>query len=264
MSDAATLRRVQEQILARILATREAEPAPDLFRDPPQGTIEARWHVYASAYLARLVEAIENDYPALSRVLGRRALSSLTERYLARFPPRSHDLGRAGDRLAEFLAGDVLTSDLPFLPDLARLEWAVAEAFVAADGQDLRWEELARLGPKAVADRPLRIRRGAARVRSAWPIHDLWLCRERPDGEVDVPLEGRSCSVLVSRIGHDVICRPLAPLEQRVLDVAVRHGSLADLINCAEDEVPGLVTAFRDLVEDAVFARSVDGSPPAG
>lgn len=264
MSDAATLRAVQDDMLSRILATDEPERTPGLFLDPPQGTIEARWHLYAHGYVARIAEAIENDYPALNRVLGARALRSLTARYVARFPPRSHDLGRVGDRLPGFLEDDALTQELPFLPDLARLEWAVAEAFVAADRQDLRWEDLAREGSEAVAEWPLRIRLGATRVRSAWPIHDLWLCRDRPDGEVDVALEGRPCSVLVSRRGLDVICRPVAPLEERVLDLAAHGGRLADLVDDTDESAADLVAAFRVLVEDAVFARAVDGSPPAG
>jgi hypothetical protein len=255
---------MQDEILSRILGVGEPERSPSLFVDPPQGTIEARWHVYADGYVARIAEAIENDYPALNRVLGARALRSLTARYLARFPPRSHDLGRVGDRLPGFLEGDSLTQELPFLPDLARLEWTVAEAFVAADGNDLRWDDLARLGPEAVAELPLQLRPGAGRVRSAWPIYDIWTVRERPAPEIEVALEGRPCSVLVSRRGLDVICRPLGPVEDRVLNLAVHGGRMAGLVDETEETASALVAAFRALVEDAVFARWVDGSPPAG
>ena len=103
------------------------------FRKPPEGTVEGRWHIYSSGYLTRLVEALENDYSALARVVGPGPFGSLIQRYVAAHPPRSFDLRYAGDRLATFLEQDPLTGDLPFLPDLARLEWLLAEAFVAKD-----------------------------------------------------------------------------------------------------------------------------------
>jgi hypothetical protein len=117
--------------------------------------------------VARATEAIENDFPGLTKVLGPAPLRSLTNRYTRRCPPRSYDLGRIGDRLARFLEGDALTKDLPFLPDLARLEWAVAEAFVSRDEAPLLWDDIARLGVEAAAELPLRLRPGAALVRSS-------------------------------------------------------------------------------------------------
>ena len=114
---------------------------------------------------------------------------------MAAHPPRSYDLGQAGDRLASFLQQDPLIERLPFLPDLARLEWAVAEAFVATNAQPLRWEELAGLDPAEVASLPLRTIPGTAVVRSEWPLLDIWRLRDVPDEEVDLDVTGRPSTV---------------------------------------------------------------------
>jgi hypothetical protein len=266
VSDATPLASLQESILAGILGHQDLPEAGlrGLFLDPPAGTVGARWHVYANGLVERAAEAIGNDFPALSKVLGPGPLRSLADRYTRRFPPRSYDLGQIGDRLAGFLGGDDLTRALPFLPDLARLEWAVAEAFVSSDEPPLRWDDLARLGVEAAADLSLRLRPGVAVLRSAWPVHDIWACRDMPASEIDVPLRGRPCSVLVARRGLDVVCRPLDEPSVAVAEAAAAGRRLAEVLEPQDTgEASVLVAAFRALVEDGAFARPPDGSPTA-
>ena len=266
MSDLARLASLQEAMLAGVLGGHDLPQAGirDLFQDPPAGTVEARWHVYASGLVERAVEAIGNDFPALAKVLGPGPLRSLADRYTRRFLPRSYDLGQIGDRLAGFLEGDDLTRALPFLPDLARLEWAVAEAFVSSDEPPLRWDDLARLGAEAAADLSLRLRPGVAVLRSEWPFHAIWACRDMAVSEIDVPLRDRPCSVLVARRGLDVVCRPLDEPSVTVAEAAAAGRRLAEVLEPQDtEEASVVVAAFRALVEDGAFARPADGSPAA-
>ena len=69
------LARRQAHILDDLLGLRIRSPqarAAD-FADPPLGTVESRWGIYASGFLARLVEALENvvacSVPQLDRML---------------------------------------------------------------------------------------------------------------------------------------------------------------------------------------------------
>lgn len=265
MSERRRLRAVQQAFLRGVLSRREAVPEGlrPLLRTPRTGSFDARWQIHAHGFLARLVEAIENDYPTLAKVLGGGPLRSLTARYVSRFPPRSHDLGRFGDRLPAFLETDALTGDLPFLPDLSRLEWAVAEAFVAPDVPELSWADLARIGPEAAADLSLVLRPGAALVGSMWPIHDIWSCRHQPPEAVDVALSRAARTVLVSRRGIEIVCRPASGLEVLLFRVAEAGGRIADLLAENGERARELVASFRALVEDGVFARPPDGSPAA-
>ena len=68
-SPPAELGRRQSDFLDDLLGlrTRSAnERAMELVK-PPVGGVEDRWAIYASGFLARLVEALENDYPAVAR-----------------------------------------------------------------------------------------------------------------------------------------------------------------------------------------------------
>ncbi len=256
---------LQNRFLAGVLGRREMRSwrLRRLFRDPPAGTVGDRWHIYASGLVVRVMEAIENDFPALTRVLGPGPLRSLIARYTRRFPPSSYDLGRVGDGLVAFLDGDPLTRDLPFLPDLAGLEWAVAGAFVAADEPAFTLDDVARLGPEAVIELRFPLCRAVAVMRSPWPIYDIWACRNKPLDEVDVALSGRPCSVLVSRRGLEVVCRPLDDVSVVLIEGFYAGRALVETFESSDAGVSNLVAAFRALVEDGVLARPPDGSPSA-
>jgi hypothetical protein len=106
---------------------------------------EQRLGIYVDAYLARLVEALEEDFPALSRRLGPRAFRRLSRAYLERHPSRSRSLNDLGRKLPGFLGGRGPARDL------ARLEVAMSEVFDAEAAEPLKPADFARRAPAALA-----------------------------------------------------------------------------------------------------------------
>jgi hypothetical protein len=101
--------------------------------------------IYADAFLARLIEALEEDFPAVARLLGHRAFHATCRAYLERFPSRSRSLNPLGRRLPEFL------SDRPAARDLARVEVAMSEVFDAEGVAPLRPSDFSRIAPEKLA-----------------------------------------------------------------------------------------------------------------
>ncbi|MGE0454749.1 MAG: putative DNA-binding domain-containing protein [Vicinamibacteria bacterium] len=246
----------QALLLEELVALRREDAPPlGVLAQPHLGSLARRWHVYTSGYLARLVEALEADYPALRRILGPGAFGSLAARYLRENPPTSHDIGRCGAGLPEFMADDTLTGSLPFLPDLARLEWALAEAFVAADDRPFGIEDLAAAGPEAVADWPLALTRGTALLRSRWPLLELWRSRDLADDAVSIPLESAPRSLLVVREGFDVRPLEIGDRDARFLAGAAAGLRLADLADdvSSPEEADALALRFRSWTQAGVL-----------
>lgn len=251
----------------RVLGVAERD---GLIRQPPRGSKAARWHVYEHGYLARIVDALQLEYPALVRIVGEGPFRALIRRYLARCVPRSFDLGHAGDRLAEFLRDDELTGALPFLPDLARAERHLAEAFVAADAEPVTWSALCRLEPARVLELGVRARPRTALFRSAWTIADLWRLRDEPDDAVGVELVGRGQIVLIHRVGFAVRLTTVGALEAVLVDRALAaETSLADAYEHTAEgvdeasDVTDWIAAFRSLVELEVFTPTAARSSEA-
>jgi hypothetical protein len=256
-----SLREIQERFLAELRKGPEegddALPASGVFLEPPTESAAARWRIYREGYRLRLVESIRNDYEALARIVGPEPFRALIERYLEAHPPASHDIGRAGDRLAAFLDTDPLTGKLPFLPDLARFEAALAASLVAADPEPVRPERLAALDPLALLDLPLALASGVHLLASEWPLGDLWKLRDQPDSEVAVELYGRPSRLVVYRDGLSVRWRALDDAEAELLRGAARGSTLAELMDSGafglEDEAaPLLVSLFLRMIGSAI------------
>lgn len=256
---------VQQIVLADLgrVGERSATGRRGIFQPPPRGTLEDRWAIYTSGYLARLVETIGHDYKAVRRVVGESSWRSLIARYLRACPPREHDIAREGRRLPEFLANDPLAAELPFLSDLARLELAMAIAFIAPDHAKLSWWGFVALGVEAASLERLRAVPGASVLRSAWPLSELRRLAEVHDRDVDVRIEGRAEAVLVWRRGWTATTRAVYPAEAAIAEAVIRGASLSELTGVngpghGEDPAVIIVT-IRRLIEDGVIAALARG-----
>jgi hypothetical protein len=101
--------------------------------------------VYQGMYLLRMVEALENDYPALAHFLGGEEFANLVTRYVAAHPSRSYTLNRLGEGLPEFIRASRGIRRKTFATDLARLERAVTEVFDAPESPAWPAEEVERV-----------------------------------------------------------------------------------------------------------------------
>jgi hypothetical protein len=106
-----------------------------------------RVEVYRHGYAARLVECLEDDYPALQHALGAVAFEELCRVFIQVHPPASPSLNYYGAPLAQFLAGRTERWSRP-ASELAQLEWALVEAIHAEEGARLDAAALGRLSPE--------------------------------------------------------------------------------------------------------------------
>ena len=77
--------------------------------------------------------ALAGAYPVVRRIVGEAFFEAMARDYARACPSASGDLNEYGSRLAQFVERHDGTRDLPYLPDVARLEWLVHRAFFAAD-----------------------------------------------------------------------------------------------------------------------------------
>ncbi len=144
----------------------------------------ARLEIYANAYFARIHDALRDDFSALARALGADAFHDLVKTYLMMHAPEHASLRLAGAHLSEHLRAppfaEIFARRCPYAADLARLEWAISEAFFAADAPIVARAELAALAPEAWADVRFETAPSLRLLECAWPVQ---IARERCDAE---------------------------------------------------------------------------------
>lgn len=150
-------------------------------------------------------DALAAAHPVVQRLVGDAFFAEAATQFARAHPSTSGDLhAYGGPAFAEFLSRYVPAGGLPYLPDVARLEWAVHECQHAADGAPLDHAALAALPGEALSALKLRLHPAARLVESDHPILAIW---EANQGARDGTVERKSGPdrVLVRREGLDAV-----------------------------------------------------------
>jgi hypothetical protein len=185
--------------------------------------------------LANLHDALAAAYPVVRRLVGEAFFHEVAERFTQAHPSHSGDLHRFGAGLAPFLETYPPARELAYLPDVARLEWEVAQAFHAADARRL---DVRALDAVSEAERELirfRLQPAARLVASPHPILAIWEANQ-PGRDGTPERSVGSDRVLVYREGFTVRARALPALDWRFLESIARGGILGDI---ADDPAVG-------------------------
>jgi hypothetical protein len=125
--------------------------------------------------------------------------------------PSTHaDLHHYGAGFASSLRDCETLAGLPYLPDVARLEWLAHEAFHAADAHALAAASLAEVPQDRLADLRLCLHPSVRLMRSDYPVHRVWQVNQPHwSGDQMVDLDWGGVSLAVFRDGLEIALLPL-------------------------------------------------------
>lgn len=110
-----------------------------------KASVDTRLKVYGNAYYLRLIEVLEDDFPILSKTLGKDKFSQLARDYTDAYPSNHYSVGAFSRHFSKFLSTN--TSLDPIYSELANLEWHLGEVIYAADAPVLTLEDLKLIPP---------------------------------------------------------------------------------------------------------------------
>lgn len=162
--------------------------------------------VYRANAGALAERALATAYPTLQQLLGDESFAALARDFWRRQPPVASDITCWGEGLAGFVADAESLADEPYLPDMARLEWALHRVQTAADAPASLPVGLELLGTHDPAALRLQLPAGSTVLVSAWPVFSLWQAHQSTAVDrfdvVRVALaEGRGEQGVVTRSG---------------------------------------------------------------
>jgi hypothetical protein len=237
-----SLRELQTWLATIILAPSKLETAEGATealartRARDRDTAVVRLGVYSGGYPARIGDALAESFAAVAHVVGRERFRQLTRQYLPHVPDGIYNLSDVGAEFPAFLAlHDEVSVTLPFLHDLARLEWAVQRAFHARENTPFDPAPLSSWGLDAWERAVLELQPSVAVVRSAWPIREIWESRTRPVDEIDIAIEDRPQCVLVHRVGFKVACEAVDEAQAVALEALTAGRTLGETAELLAD-----------------------------
>jgi len=220
MSDLAALQRA---FLAEVLADGPCSGGVAVYR---RGVIENQHGALAAAY------------PVVQRLVGEAFFREAAARYAHAWPSRSGDLHDFGAELAAFLRGYPFAAGLPYLADVARLEWALHESSHAEEGARLDFAALAAVPAERHGSLRFGLHPSVRRIDSAHPVLALWEANQ-PERDGTPERDGPE-RVLVARLHGTARPRAVDAVEWRFLESLARGESLEE----AHDRLGEFAAAF--------------------
>jgi len=216
----------------------------------------ARLAIYRHHVLTTLTATLESAFPVVCQLVDKRFFAYAADAFIREHPPAGPCLVEYGAVFPEFLEGFPPCQGHPYLPDVARLEWAVHQAAQVAKVRPL---DRARFDSIPRDDLPaLRFSMDPtlSYVSSPWPVDKIW--RTHQEGAEPAELldlsAGGTC-LEVRGVGDGVSVRVLDPAAY-----ALRHALAAGVTleeaaaeALAVDPSFGLTGAIQELLQDHIF-----------
>jgi hypothetical protein len=169
--------------------------------------------VYRHTIGSTLTNALRLSYPAVLRLVGAEFFEGAAHEFIHLHAPRSACLNDYGESLADFLAQFAPAATLPYLTEVARLEWAVNRALHAPDVAAIDLTRLATLGEAALPWVSFTAHPGLTLQRMQFPADAIWSAVLDQDSEAmaRIDLKSGPVQLLVERDANGVQVRRLSP-----------------------------------------------------
>jgi len=252
------LRDLQRAMGRSVLGNEEAPLADAIVGDGIRPA--ARLRIYRHHYEISLTEALKAIYPAICRLVDERFFGYAAHEYIKAHPPRRPCLHEYGESFAEFLADFPPCRALPYLADVARLEWRInaslhapMEPPLAPDAfHDVAMDDYPRL--------VFRLFPSLGYLESPWPIDRICSGREE-----SVDLSKGGCRLEIRQRGEEVVFARLDEAEFVLRRALLAGESLERAVAAAlaADPVFDLAMALRSLLSEGLvtgFSLTADNS----
>ena len=217
MADLATFQRAFANALMA-----DGQPAPP-FR------IQA-FAVYRNTSARGAIEALRAAYPTVDMLVGEEMFTQVALDYRRGQPPAGPVLSDYGSDFAAFLARQPWTCELPYLADVARLDWLWLESFLARDATTLTQSYTRET---RIALRPA--------TRFAWlttPAMTIWQAHRNPWELTELDPDWIEEGALFTRPGLSVRAELIDAPFHHLLIACAAPASVADVVSAVAAAFP--------------------------
>lgn len=259
-----SLRELQQSFVAAVMAPDGAAPA---FAIAGSARADDRIGIYRNAVFANYRNALRASFPVVLRLVGEPFFNAAVDTFVQARPSVSGDLNVYGDTFGDFLEDYTHAAALPYLADVARLEWAVDEAQRAADSAPVPEEILAALAAAPPARLPstrLRLDPTCRLVASDFPILRIWQANQPGhEGDDRVRLDEGADTLVVRRGTDGVVLARIGIGEHAFLSALAAGAPFGAALGAAQrtDAAFDLGAALRsNIAAGVIVAAAADSS----
>lgn len=171
--------------------------------------------------------ALAATFPTVTAVVGQEFFGVLARDFMAGAPLEDPVLSRYGEHFPRFVAAQQEMHGLPYLADVARLDWALNVAFHAPLEPRLSAIDIVDWPEESLPELSLRLAVGSSLIESAWRLDLIWQASQPGTSLDKVDLAADACSLVIFRRCEDAAFAVLGPGEANFVKAISRGKSLA-------------------------------------
>lgn len=225
---------LERDFVRAVLGLDDARPV-FLAGDP--ASVAERLAIYRRAIFANYRNALAATYPVVLQLLGAQPFRAAVDAFVRAQPSTCGDLNGYGDAFPAFLANFEPAGRLPYLADVARLEWAIDESHRAADVEgtpECVLASLAAVPADRLPETMLQMNPSCRLLASVYPILAIWKANQPGDtGDATVPSDASADALLVRRDVGGIGIERLAPGDYAWLAALAAGATFAAAIDAA-------------------------------
>ncbi|MBL0077137.1 MAG: putative DNA-binding domain-containing protein [Rhodocyclaceae bacterium] len=232
---------IQSRFYAAMMLPQSESALEDLLQGQTDKNAR-RIAAYRRNVTVNLCTALALTYPVTQRIVGDTFFREAARLYASLEPSRSGDLNDYGANFANFIEGYPHAAELPYLADVARLEWQLQVLALAADVKDLAttgaapFAALATTPPDRYDALFFECDSAAMRMNSTWPLDEIWRVNQADfAGDMQVDFT-QSCQLLLWRTAHGAQLSALSKAEAALLDELLAGRALAGAVELALEQ----------------------------
>ena len=208
----------QTLLLATLLGRGNSIAARQLLKRTTGLSAARRLQIYRNNVFESLTAALGAVYPVVAKLVGEEFFRQLARGYTLAHPSRSGNLHEFGHALPTFIERQPVAGQLPYLADVAALEWACHEVWHEADDEPLDTKALAAVPVASQARLRLHLAAATRLIASPYPVLRIWQANQSGDAaEALITLDEGGVRLAVARRAFEIEFRLLGAAEDRWL-----------------------------------------------
>jgi uncharacterized protein (UPF0276 family) len=219
----------QQRFAAAMLDRERTADAASLFAGGA-GQLPERLALYRGHLTGTWENVLAAAYPVLRQLVGDEFFGGLARAFGLAHPAHDPDLNRFGAEMATFLDGFAPAAEYPYLPDMARLEWALHASYYDADALPLTAGEVAALTPGQLDASRFALHPAARLQQSRWAVASLWQAHH--GGAFPQEMDTHEHWV-IARVDWQVQLHPLTPAWHAALHRLEQGGTVGEALDAA-------------------------------
>jgi hypothetical protein len=163
------------------------------------------------------------------KVLGVGYFTALAKRYVQKYPSKNSDLNAYGSSFSEFIKSQNIyqdiAQDLPYLKELALLEWDLHAVYYVEDDENFDWSSLQtksveeQLKLKPILSHSLRL------LNMQFPVDKIWFANNTGEASTITENETSPYHLVISRYDYRAVVKRITEQEYVLLNMLLRDTS---------------------------------------